>query len=159
MPIPLKERYFEDYSAGERHDLGAYPITEPDIVSYARRYDAQAFHLDPNAARQSIYGGLIASGWHTGSIMMKLLAEHFISPHSSMGSPGVDEVRWPRPVRPGDVLRLRVTVIDKRRSVSKPDRGLLRLRQECVNQRGEIVMSLTAMMFCRCRSSVAQSGH
>lgn len=157
MPVPLKERYFEDYTAGERHELGAHPVTESDIVSYARRFDAQAFHLDPLAARQSIYGGLIASGWHTGSIMMKLLAEHFISPYSSMGSPGVDEVRWPRPVRPGDVLRLRVTVIDRRRSVSKPDRGLLRLRQECVNQRGEVVMSLTAMMFCRCRSAPAKT--
>ncbi len=158
MPIPLKERYFEDYTPGEQHELGACPVTESDIVSYARRYDAQAFHVDPVAARQSIYGGLIASGWHTGSIMMKLLAEHFIAPLSSMGSPGVDELRWPRPVRAGDVLRLRVTVIDKRRSVSKPDRGLLRLRQECVNQRGEVVMSLTAMMFCRCRTTTVKSG-
>jgi acyl dehydratase len=152
MSIPLKERYFEDYTPGESFTLGAYPVTESDIVSYARRFDPQAFHVDPVAAHQSIYGGLIASGWHTGSIMMKLLAEHFIAPVSSMGSPGVDEVRWPRPVRAGDVLRLRLAVIDKRRSVSKPDRGLLQLRQECINQRGEIVMSLTAMVFCRCRT-------
>jgi acyl dehydratase len=157
MPVPLKERYFEDYIPGERHELGNYAVTESEIVSYARKYDAQSFHIDPDAARQSIYGGLIASGWHTGSIMMNLLAEHFISPRSSMGSPGVDEVRWPRPVRPGDVLRLRVLVIDARRSVSKPDRGLVRLRQECVNQRGEVVMSLTAMMFCRCRQQAPGS--
>jgi acyl dehydratase len=156
MPVPLKERYFEDYTSGESFELGAYPVTEAEVVSFARRYDPQAFHVDPVLARQSIYGGLIASGWHTGSIMMNLLAEHFIAPGSSMGSPGVDEVRWPRPVRPGDVLRVRVTVIDKRRSVSKPDRGLLRLRQECINQRGETVMSLNAMVFCRCR--VARGG-
>jgi len=151
MPVPLKDRYFEDYTPGESFELGAYPVTEAEVVSFARRYDPQAFHIDPVLARESIYGGLIASGWHTGSIMMNLLAEHFIAPASSMGSPGVDEVRWPRPVRPGDILRVRVTVTDKRRSVSKPDRGLLRLRQECINQRGETVMSLNAMVFCRCR--------
>lgn len=152
MSMPLKERYFEDYRAGEHFEFGHYPVTETEIIDFARRYDAQPFHVDPSAARQSLYQGLIASGWHTGSIMMNLLVEHFISPLCSMGSPGLDEVRWPRPVRPGDILSVRLTVIDTRRSASKPDRGLLRLRQECVNQRGEIVMSINATVFCRCRS-------
>ena len=145
--------YLDDFARGQRFDLGTFTLTADEIVAFARAYDPQPFHLSEEGGRASPYGGLIASGWHTGSIMMNLLVEHFISPLSSMGSPGLDEVRWPRPVRPGDVLRIRVSVIEKRRSVSKPDRGLLRLRQECINQRGETVMSLTSMVFCKCRSA------
>lgn len=154
MTVPFKERFFEDYEVGETAEFGNdYLITEEEIVGFARKYDAQPFHVDPEAARQTIYGGLIASGWMTGSVMMSMLVEHYISPLSSMGSPGIDELRWHKPVRPGDRLHLRVTILEKRRSESKPDRGVVRVRQEAVNQNGETVMSILGMGMYKCRNA------
>lgn len=153
MSVPPKERYFEDFRPGEVMEVGDYLVTEEEIVDYARRYDPQPFHLDHEAAKKSIFGGLIASGWMTGGIMMRLLVDHFISPVSSMGSPGVDEVRWMQPVRPGDRLRLRVTVLDTRRSQSKPDRGVIEALQEAINQNGETVMRLRGMGLYKCREA------
>lgn len=152
MTVPYKERYFEDFRPGEVIEFGDYLVTEQEILEYARRYDPQPFHVDQKAAAESIFGGLIASGWMTGSIMMRLLVDHFISPASSMGSPGVDEVRWLRPVRPGDHLRVRLTIIETKRSQSKPDRGIVRVQQEMINQRGETVMSLRGMSLSKCRA-------
>ncbi len=152
MTVPYKERYFEDYRPGEVIELGEHLVTEREIVEFATRYDPQPFHVDRNAAAESIFGGLIASGWMTGSIMMRLLVDHFVSPASSMGSPGVDEVRWLRPVRPGDRLRVRLTVIETKRSQSKPDRGIVRAQQEMINQHGETVMSLRSMSLSKCRA-------
>ena len=123
MPVPIKERYFEDYGKGEVFESGDYLITREEVIDFAGRYDPQPFHLDEEAARQSIFGGLIASGWMTCGVLMRMLVDDFISPVSSMGSPGVDELRWLKPVRPGDRLRARVTVVDSRRSASRPDRG------------------------------------
>lgn len=153
MTVPIKERYFEDYQVGETFEYGEHLVTEEEIVEFAKRYDPQPFHVDPAAARESIFNGLIASGWMTGGIMMRLLVEHFICPDSSMGSPGVDEVRWTRPVRPGDRLRLRVTVLDTRRSQSKPDRGVIEVLQEMINQDGETVMRLRGMGLYMCREA------
>ena len=99
-----------------------------------------------------MFGGLIASGWMTGSIMMRLLVEHFISPISGMGSPGVDEVRWPKPVRAGDRLSVRITTIEAKRSQSKPDRGIIQVQQEMINQHGDTVMSLRGTSFLKCRT-------
>ena len=151
MSAPV--RFFEDFTPGLVLEGGDFEMTEAEILSFARRYDPQPFHLDHEAARASMFGELVASGWNTAAVAMRLMVDHFFGGGGSMGSPGIDELRWPRPVRPGDVLRIRVSVIEKRRSVSKPDRGLLRLRQECINQRGETVMSLTSMVFCKCRSA------
>ncbi|MEY3663832.1 MAG: hypothetical protein RLZZ153_14 [Pseudomonadota bacterium] len=151
MSIPLKERHFEDYQPGEVLEFGNYTVTQDEIIEFARRYDPQPFHTDPKAAADSIFGGLIASGWLTGSIMMRLMVDHYISPLASMGSPGIDEVRWLKPVRPGDTLRVRVTVIDSRRSQSKPDRGVVYAQQEAINQDGETVMSIKGMALYRCR--------
>ena len=153
MSVPYKQRYFEDYIVGETIEFGDYPITEEEVVEFAKRYDPQPFHVDPQAAAKSIYGGLISSGWMTGSVMMRMLADHFISPVSSMGSPGIDEVRWHRPVRPGDRLRMRVTILDKRRSTSKPDRGVIHVRQEALNQDGDTVMSFKGMGMYKCRDA------
>jgi acyl dehydratase len=153
MTVPFKERYFEDYEVGESVEFGDYAVTEQEIVEFAKRYDPQPFHVDPAAGAKTIYGGLIASGWMTGSIMMRLLVDHFISPVASMGSPGIDEVRWHKPVRPGDRLRVRVTVHEKRRSESKPDRGVIRMSQEALNQNGEVVMSYRGMGMYRCRGA------
>lgn len=153
MAVPFKQRYFEDYEVGETAEFGDYAVTEEEIVEFARKYDPQPFHVDPEAGARTIYGGLISSGWMTGSIMMRLLVDNFISSLSSMGSPGIDEVRWHKPVRPGDRLRVRTTILEKRRSESKPDRGVIRVRQEAVNQDGETVMSYTGMGMYKCRGA------
>ncbi|GAB3133168.1 MaoC family dehydratase [Amycolatopsis stemonae] len=139
------ERYFEDYVPGETHDCGNVEVTEAEILEFARRYDPQSFHVDPAAAAAGPFGGLIASGWHTASLMMRLFADHYLSAVSSLGSPGIDELRWPRPVRPGAVLRLRATVVEARLSRSKPDRGLVRTRIEFVDAEDEVVFSASAL--------------
>lgn len=151
MTIPLAERYFEDYRPGEVHEFGDYLVTREEITEFARRYDPQPFHLDDDAAAESIYGGLISSGWLTCSVLMRLLVDHFISPVASMGSPGIDELRWLKPVRPGDRLRARVTITDTRRSTSKPDRGIVQIRQEAINQDGEVVLAMRGMGMYKCR--------
>lgn len=120
-------------------------VTEQAILEYARQYDPQAFHIDKTAAEQSIYGGLIASGWHTMSLTMRMLCDAYLLEAASMGSPGVDTIRWLRPVRPGDTLSLRTIVTETRRSRSKPDRGIICYDAEVFNQQGDIVMSFNAM--------------
>ncbi len=155
MSVPPKQRFFEDFQPGEVLEFGDYLITEDEIVEFAKRYDPQPFHIDAQAAAASIYGGLIASGWMTGSIVMRMLVDHFISPASSLGSPGVDEIRWTKPVRPGDRLKLRVTIVDTKRSQSKPDRGVVQVQQEAINQDGETVMRIRGMGLYRCRSDAA----
>ena len=151
MPVPIKERYFEDYGKGEVLEFGDHLITLEEITAFAGRYDPQPFHLDEAAARESIYGGLIASGWMTCGVLMRMVVDHFISPLSSMGSPGIDELRWLKPVRPGDRLHARLTIVDKRRSTSKPDRGILQVHQEALNQDGEVVLSMRGMGMYKCR--------
>ena len=153
MTVPINERHFEDYHAGDVQEFGDYQVTEEEIVEFASRFDPQPFHTDPQAARDSIYGGLIASGWMTASVMMRMLVEHFISPASSMGSPGMDELRWLRPVRPGDRLRVRSTVLEARRSQTKPDRGAILALQEVLNQDGEVVMTAKGWGLYRCRGA------
>jgi acyl dehydratase len=143
--IPRDQRYFEDYVPGSVHDLGTVVVSEAEIVEFARRYDPQDFHTDPERARQSIYGGLIASGWHTAALMMRLLVDEFLSPVASLGSPGIDELRWLQPVRPGDRLAVRVRILEARRSQSKPDRGIVRSVIELHNQDGTLVMTMKAI--------------
>jgi acyl dehydratase len=138
-------RYFEDYTPGLVVDCGSVSLSEADIIAYAKEYDPQPFHIDPSF--DSPYGGLIASGWHTISLVMRQLVDNFISGESSLGAAGVDEVRWPRPVRPGDTLHVRATVAEARRSGSKPDRGIVKSHAEVTNQNGDLVMKLTAINF------------
>ena len=146
------DRYFEDYRVGEQVEFGNYRMTEEQIVAFARDFDPQPFHVDKDAARQSVYGGLVASGWHTASAMMRMMVDHFISTKTSMGSPGIDEIRWLKPVRPGDTLRVRLTVLSAKRSTSKPDRGVINQLLEVVNQNGDVVMVSKGMGMYRCRS-------
>ena len=146
-------RYFEDYVPGLTVDCGTFSVSEEEIIGFATEYDPQPFHVDPVAAKDGPYGGLIASGWQTTALMMRLLVEHFISGESGLGAAGVDEVRWPKPVRPGDTLRVRATVLEARRSKSKPDRGIIRSLAEVTNQDGEAVMRVTAINFVRTRNS------
>ena len=148
---PHRERWFEDYPVGESVEFGDHLVTEAEVLEFARRYDPQPFHVDPAAAAESIYGGIIASGWMTGSIAMRLVVDHFLSPRSSMGSPGMDELRWLQPVRPGDRLSVRVTVLESRLSQSKPDRGIILLLWEVLNQNRATVMSMKGWGMYRCR--------
>jgi acyl dehydratase len=140
--VPFRQRWFDDYRIGEIAEFGDYAVTEEEVVAFAQRYDPQPFHIDASAASDTVFGGLIASGWMTASCAMRMMVDHYISPLSSMGSPGIDELRWLQPVRPGDRLRMRVTVLESRRSQSKPDRGLVRFRQEVLNQDGVVAMSM-----------------
>jgi acyl dehydratase len=156
LAAPLAERWFEDYTPGAVCDYGPVAFTADEIVEYARRYDPQAIHTDAASAAAGPFGGLIASGWHTVGLVMRVLVEHYLSSVAALVSPGVDELRWHAPVRPGDVLRVRVTVVDARRSQSKPDRGLIRSRVEAFNQRGEMVQSFVAMNLLRCRDAAPQ---
>jgi acyl dehydratase len=144
-------RYFEDYVPGLTVDCGSFSISEAEIIAFAKEYDPQPFHTDPVGAAEGPYGGLIASGWQTTSLMMRLLVDHFLDGKTSLGAAGVDQIRWPRPVRPGDTLRVRATVLEARRSRSKPDRGIVRSETTVTNADGETVMTLQAINFVRAR--------
>ena len=144
-------RYFDDYLPGVACDCGSFSVSEAEIVSFATQFDPQPFHVDPAAAARGPFGGLIASGWHTAALVMRQLVDHSLPAEASLGSPGMDEIRWPEPVRPGDTLRVRVTAVEARRSASKPDRGILKSLIEAVNQDGRTVMRATATNFLRVR--------
>jgi acyl dehydratase len=140
----MPDRYFEDFRAGEVIELGSHEVSEEEIVGFARQWDPQPFHVDPEAARGSVFGGLIASGWHTGAMWMRLYVVATLDTAASQGSPGVEELRWLAPVRPGDTLRGRLTVLDTRLSERRPDRGTVRIRGEMVNQDGVTVMTMVS---------------
>lgn len=142
---PVTDRWFEDYVPGAVHEFGSIRVEEDEVIAFAKRYDPQDFHTDPQAAKDTQFGGLIASGWQTCGLMMRLYAEHYLTKCASLASPGVDELRWLRPVRPGDDLSVRVTVMDAVPSRSKPDRGVVTSFIEVLNQRAEVVLSMRAL--------------
>ena len=152
--VPVENRYFEDYLVGSVHEFGSIAVKQDEVIAFAKRFDPQVFHTDPESAKKTIFNGLIASGWHTAGLMMRLFADHFLSKVASLGSPGVDELRWNKPVRPGDELSVRVSVLEARRSRSKPDRGIVHSFIEVMNQNRDVVMSMKAVniFFCRQRS-------
>jgi acyl dehydratase len=141
VPPVAKSRFLDDLEVGERFPTRSVTISEDEILDFARRFDPQPFHVDPAAAARSIYGGLIASGFHTEALIFKLFIELGVLAEASMGSPGVDELTWRAPVRPGDSLRVEVEVVEVRPSATKPDRGIARLRYHGYNQRQEEVIS------------------
>jgi acyl dehydratase len=143
---PITDRYFEDYVPGESYEFGYAVADRDEILRFARRFDPQPIHIDEQFARSGPFGGIIASGWHTSSILMRLFADHVVSKVASLASPGIDDLRWTVPVRPGDQLWLRATTEDARVSSSKPGRGLVRIRCELVNQNDKQAMSLVAMV-------------
>lgn len=146
--MEIRDRWFDDVTEGDEFEVGPHLMTEERIIAFAAEFDPQRFHVDPVAAKDTIYGGLIASGWHTGSVMMKLLATTLGD--ASLGSSG-GELEWLAPVRPGDELRLRVTVESKRDSITRPDRGIVVYRNELFNQANDKVMTFVATMFLRRR--------
>ena len=148
---PPQERYLEDYVEGAVHEFGPVGITAEEIVQFGKTYDPQIFHTDPEKAGKTVYGGLIASGWQTCALFMRLFVKHYLAGPASLGSPGVDELRWLKPVRPGDQLTLRITVHKVKPSRSKPDRGVLFSFCEMVNQNFEVVATMMAMNLIRYR--------
>lgn len=145
------ERWYEDYAVGEIINAAGVTITEADILDFAFRYDPQPFHLDKAAAEASIYKGLIASGWQTGLLGFRMLLQAGLLGKGSMGSPGLDELRWYLPVRPGDTLYGKASIEDKRESQSKPDRGIVKMKYWIENQKGETVMSFFGNQLVRKR--------
>jgi acyl dehydratase len=145
-------RYFEDFEIGEVTEIGPIGVSEEEIVEFASRYDPQPFHIDPEAAKSSPFGGLIASGWHTTALFMGMFVRGILLDSASMGSPGVEEIRWTAPVRPGDERTGRVTVIDVQPSQTNPGRGTVFTMSEVFNQDGERVMTLKARGFFARRS-------
>jgi acyl dehydratase len=132
-------RYFEDFAEGQVYELGEGTVSEAEILEFAQRFDPQSFHIDREAAKRSMYGGLIASGWHTASIYMGLMVRNLLHDTASLGSAGIDELRWLKPVRPGDRLRARLTVTSVRPSSKRADRGTVFTLGEMFNQGGEKV--------------------
>jgi acyl dehydratase len=137
-----KRYYFEDFTPGRVFEIDGPTLHKDEMVEFARRFDPQYFHVDERAAEDSPYGGLIASGWHTVDICMRLICDSYLLESSSLGSPGVNEVRWTKPVRPGDHLRMRMTILEAKLSRSKPDRGTVLHRWEMYNQHGDLVMHM-----------------
>ena len=149
----MSERYFDDFKIGDRFESGGMTMTEAGIIEFARQWDPQPFHIDIEFARSWNYGGLIASGLHTMSASLRLWLDLGVFRHCSLGSPGLGETKFPRPVRPGDTIRVIVDIVDLRPSASKPDRGLGRIRQVTVNQHGEPVMEQQTMVFLKRRAA------
>jgi len=137
-------RYWEDFPVGDEAEHGSIEVTEADITRFAAEYDPQPFHVDPEAAADGPFGGLVASGWHTASLYMGLFVRSQLLGTASMGSPGIEELRWLVPVRPGDVLTARSRIVEAWPSETRTDRGTVVGEHELVNQRGEVVMRMRA---------------
>jgi acyl dehydratase len=148
-----EDRYYEDYVPGSTHEFGSIRVDENEVLEFGRRYVPLSYHTDKEAAKNSIYGGVIASGWHTAALMMRSYTDNYLSRVANLGSPGGDELRWDKPVFPGDELSVRATVLEARRSESRPDRGIVRTFIEVLNQKKEVVMSMKMVNFVRCRDS------
>jgi acyl dehydratase len=143
MLSPMSIRhYWEDFPVGLVREFGGRLVSRDEIVEFARQFDPQPFHLDEEAARQSLFGGLCASGWHTAALAMRMMVDGYLGESASLGSPGIDNLRWTRPVFPGDTLHLRMAVLEARPMASKPQVGLVQSRWEVRNQRDEVVMTM-----------------
>jgi acyl dehydratase len=159
MPLPQNkdERWFEDYRAGQVYEFGPAVMEEAEILDFGRRFDPQPFHTDPDIGAASPFGGLAASGWHVCAVMMRLLVDGLISRAASLGSPGIEQIRWVKPVRPGDALKCRLTITSARRSRSRPDRGIISMHVAVLNQNAEVVMTCSGAGLYKARP--VQLGH
>jgi acyl dehydratase len=153
--VPVPKLYFEDFKPGLLGEFGPRLITREEIVAFAAEFDPQPMHMDEDAARETLLGGLGASGWHTCGLMMRMMCDGFLLNAVSMGANAVDEVRWLKPVRPGDELTLRATVLDTRASKSRPDMGFVTMLLEMLNQNAAVVMSLKAPLILGTRGGAA----
>jgi acyl dehydratase len=157
--LPAPERvarwYWEDFPAGQTREFGSHLVTREAVLEFARQFDPQPFHLDDVAAERSLFGKLAASGWHTCAMAMRMMCDAYLLEAASLGSPGVDHLKWPRPVFPGDTLRMRSTVVEARPLASRPAVGIVRSRSEMLNQHGEVVLSMEGAGFFRRREPAA----
>jgi acyl dehydratase len=136
-------QYFEDIEIGRKMSFGRYEVTREEVIDFARKYDPQPFHLDDAVAAKTHFGRLSASGWHTGAMTMSMLVENMkVNPSAGLGSPGIDELRWRKPVFPGDVLRVETEVLSKRQSTTKPEMGFFKSTVTVFNQHDDVVMTL-----------------
>lgn len=152
---PIHDRWFSDYVAGEQYEYGHLDVSAEEILRFAGQFDPQPIHTDPGFAQDGPFGGLIGSGWHSAGLAMRLLADHYLSRVASLASPGVDELRWKVPLRPGDRVRLRATVLDTRPSRSKPDRGMVVTQVELLNQDDGAPITFRAMNLLAVRPQVS----
>ncbi len=152
MSERVKKYYYEDFAVGTTREFGGLSLSKDDIVGFARQYDPQSFHVDEEAAKRSPFGGLIASGWQTAALAMRMWCDAYLLDTASVGSPGIEKLKWTKPVRPGDTLRVRATVLEARPLASKPGIGLLRSRWHVVNQAGEVVMEMEGLSMMRRRN-------
>ena len=148
-----EQKYFDDLQVGDRFTTPGVTVTESEIIDFALKYDPQPFHLDSQTASESQFGGLIASGYQTLALCFRLFIQGGILRESSMGSPGIDELRWLAPVRPGDTLRSEVEVLEVIPSKSKPDRGVIRFQYSAMKQHGEKVLNFILNHFLRKKPS------
>lgn len=139
--------FWEDFRIGQREKIGSVVVDRDEVIEFARRYDPQPFHIDEEAAKESIYGGLIASGWHTCAMVMRLMCDSYLLESASLGSPGLENVKWLRPVRPGDTLTAYRTTEEARASSSRPDRGIVKTMWEVENQQKELVLTMSGVNF------------
>jgi acyl dehydratase len=143
--------YFEDFEVGKCCDAGHRTVTKEEIVHFATQFDPQSFHVDPIAAAQSIYGGIIASGWHTCSLIMRMVVDNVLGQSACLGSPGIDKIQWLKPLRGGDTLHVKMLILEAHTSANGRDRGLVVARWEASNQRGELMTVIEAKTMFRCR--------
>jgi acyl dehydratase len=148
----MAKRYYEDFAPGMVIEHGPRPVTREEIVAFAAEFDPQPMHLDEEAARNSILGGLAASGWHTCALLMRMACDSFVLDSNSMGAPGVDEVKWLKPLRPGTNITLRAEVLETRISKSRPERGFVKLRMDILDEDGAAIMMLTTSMIMAVRA-------
>jgi acyl dehydratase len=148
----LYKFYWEDFKVGETHQIGEKRVDKGDIIAFAKQFDPQPFHVDEAAAKASLYGGLIASGWHTVALVMRMMCDSYMLDAASLGSPGIDNLKWLMPVRPGDTIRAQRTTLEVRASASRPEMGLVKTRWEVFNQNGEQVMTMEGYGMFRRRS-------
>lgn len=155
-PETSKREHWEDFPVGSVRQFGALPVTREEVLAFARQFDPQPFHLDDAAAEASLFGKLSASGWHTCAMAMRMMCDGYLLNAESLGSPGIDKLKWHKPVYPGDTLSVRFTVLEARGMNSRPDVGLIRSLSEVLNQRGEIVQSMEGWGMFRRRHPAAQ---
>ena len=144
-------RYWEDYEIGKRYPLGSTSFTSGEIVEFAKQFDPQSFHVDAEAAKSSLFGDLVASGWHVASKLMRLFVDNYLDSRTALGSPGLDEIRWLKPVRPGDTLTAWVECASKVPSRSRPTMGVIHEHWSATNQKGELVMTMKGINMVRRR--------
>lgn len=148
--------HFEDVKVGDTFRFGRYEVTRDEIVAYARQFDPQVFHLDEEAAANTHFGGLVSSGWHTGAMFIRMVNDDMIPRHATTGAIGFDDLKWLLPVRPGDVLSVENEIVEKTESRSRPEIGIVKVANRVLNDRGEVVMTLTSLVIYRRQSRAAQ---